>query len=103
MTQGEFKDNESIPSKRYYVLTEDVPCWHWSKNEDGTLDWSIIGYNSKEVSPRKIIPEEYIQKDSDDYAVEFYLWMKKNETKIARGKHITDQQLLEIFKKEKGL
>lgn len=40
---------------------------------------------------------------ADDYAIEFYLFMKTIETKIARGKRITDKQLLEIFKKEKGL
>lgn len=53
MTQGEFKDNESIPSKRYYILMEDVPCWHWSRNEDDTFDWNIIGYNSKRFLQEK--------------------------------------------------
>lgn len=104
MTQGEFKDNESIPSKKYYVLTEDVPCWHWSRNEYDTLDWNIMGYNSKEVSPRKVIPEEYIKKIADDYAVEFAEWFIKSSCfhSLSYG-DITVKQSLEIFKKEKGL
>ena len=44
-----------------------------------------------------------LEKIADDYAIEFYIFMKTIETKIARGKRITDKQLLEIFKKEKGL
>lgn len=42
-------------------------------------------------------------KIADDYAIEFFLWVKDNEKIIKKGKRITDKQLLEIFKKEKGL
>ena len=101
MTQGEFKDNESIPSKKYYVLTEDVPCWHWSRNEDDTLDWNIMGYNSKEVSPREVIPEEDFKNVSDDYAIEFLDWYGGLRLNQVDGKKTNE--LLEIFKKEKGL
>jgi hypothetical protein len=43
------------------------------------------------------------EKIADDYAIEFYLWMKDNEERIKNGKIITDEDLLKEFKKEKGL
>jgi len=85
--------------KRYYLLTEDQPCWMWTRKEDNTLYWSIMGYNSKEVSPRKVIPEEDIDKISDDYAIEFADWLIKRQTNYFESL----KELLEIFKKEKGL
>ena len=85
--------------KRYYLLTEDQPCWMWTRKEDNTLYWSIMGYNSKEVSPRKVIPEEDIDKISDDYAIEFADWLIKRQTNYFESL----KELLEIFKKEKRL
>jgi hypothetical protein len=46
---------------------------------------------------------ESFEKIADDYAIEFYLWMKDNEERIKNGKIITDKDLLKEFKKEKGL
>jgi hypothetical protein len=37
----------------------------------------------------------------DQYAIEFYLWMKNNEERIKNGKKITDEDLLKEFKKQK--
>jgi hypothetical protein len=42
-----------------------------------------------------------LEKIADDYAIEFYLWMKDNEERIKNGKIITDEDLLKEFKKEK--
>jgi hypothetical protein len=42
-----------------------------------------------------------LEKIADDYAIEFYLWMKDNEERIKNGKIITDKDLLKEFKKEK--
>ncbi len=38
------------------------------------------------------------KQQKDDYAIEFFLWVKDNEKIIKKGKRITDKQLLEIFK-----
>jgi hypothetical protein len=97
--------------RRYYLLTEDQPCWMWTRKEDNTLDWSIIGYNSKEVSPRKEIPEEDIQKEKDDYAIEFALFLStecetngdKDGWWFYNKTWKTTNELLIQFKKEKGL
>jgi hypothetical protein len=51
-------------NKRYYVLMEYEPSWMWTKDGD-ELDWSIVNYNLKEVSPRVEIPEEDIAKEQD--------------------------------------
>lgn len=126
MTQEEFNKHESIPNRRYYVLMEDTPCWHWSRNEDNTFDWTIIGYNQKAVSPIKEIPEEDFKKSSDDYAIEFALFLSENmyenmyndinkdgKTWVSylqdgfhehtQAERFTIQEILEIFKKEKKL
>jgi hypothetical protein len=52
--------------KRYYVLMEYEPSWMWTitHTSDGDeLDWSIVNYNLKEVSPRVEIAEEDIAKE----------------------------------------
>jgi len=51
-------------NKRYYVLMEYEPSWMWTKDGD-ELDWSIVNYNLKEVSPRVEIAEEDIAKEQD--------------------------------------
>lgn len=94
MTQEELKKYESIPNRRYYVLMEDDPCWIWSRNNDNTFDWDIIGYNPKVVSPRIEISEDDIQRESDDYAIEFAEWLMDG--------HVSELTLKE-FKKQKGL
>ena len=124
MTQEELKKYESIPNRRYYILMEDDPCWMWSRNDDNTFDWDIIGYNPKVVSPRTEISEDDIQKQKDDYAIEFALFLSENmyedmyQDKDGDGKtwvtynqegfdsrstaeRFTIQEVLEIFKKEK--
>jgi hypothetical protein len=63
-------------NKRYYVLMEYEPSWMWTKDGD-ELDWSIVNYNLKEVSPRVEIPEEDIYTNMQMYA-EFIL-MSHNE------------------------
>jgi hypothetical protein len=63
-------------NKRYYVLMEYEPSWMWTKDGD-ELDWSIVNYNLKEVSPRVEIPEEDIYINMQMYA-EFVL-MSHNE------------------------
>jgi hypothetical protein len=53
-------------NKRYYVLMEYEPHWMWTitHTSDGDeLDWSIVNYNLKEVSPRVEIAEEDIAKE----------------------------------------
>jgi hypothetical protein len=66
--------------KRYYVLMEYEPSWMWTMTHtsDGDeLDWSIVNYNLKEVSPRVEIAEEDIYTNMQMYA-EFIL-MSHNE------------------------
>ena len=63
-------------NKRYYVLMEYEPSWMWTKDGD-ELDWSIVNYNLKEVSPRVEIAEEDIYTNMQMYA-EFVL-MSHNE------------------------
>jgi hypothetical protein len=46
---------------------------------------------------------ENLEKIADNYAIEFYLWMKDNEESIKNGKIITDKDLLKEFKKERNL
>lgn len=57
------------------------------------------------VSPRKEIPEEDIQKASDEFAIEFSewylnLWHTDDDSSFDNN---SPKELLEIFKKEKGL
>jgi hypothetical protein len=42
-------------------------------------------------------------KIADDYAIDFANWALNNRERIWRIPPITDEQVLEIFKKEKGL
>lgn len=53
-------------------------------------------------------------KQSDDYAIDFAIWCDENcwfinhenslwESQLYKIKNLTDKQLLELFKKEKGL
>jgi hypothetical protein len=63
-------------NKRYYVLMEYEPSWMWTKDGD-ELDWSIVNYNLKEVSPRVEIAEEGIYTNMQMYS-EFIL-MSHNE------------------------
>jgi hypothetical protein len=51
----------------------------------------------------QVLEPEKFEKIANDYAIEFYLWMKDNEERIKNGKIITDENLLKEFKKEKGL
>lgn len=43
---------------------EYEPSWMWTKDGD-ELDWSIVNYNLKEVSPRVEIAEEGIAKEQE--------------------------------------
>jgi hypothetical protein len=48
------------------------------------------------------------EKIADDYAIEFAEWIRFNVIEVSQGwqfdgKFYNDEQLLEIFKKEKGL
>lgn len=43
------------------------------------------------------------EKIADDYAIEFALWVKNNVKILTRIPNYTDKEVLEIFKKEKGL
>jgi hypothetical protein len=56
-----------------------------------------------DTNPWLKIREVQLEAIADDYAIEFYLWMKDNEERIKNGKIITDENLLKEFKKEKGL
>jgi hypothetical protein len=49
-------------------------------------------------------PHETFMRIADDYAIEFLEWVDKNALEILwnRGKRTT-KEILEIFKKEKGL
>lgn len=49
----------------------------------------------------QVLEPEKFEQIADDYAIEFYLWMKDNEERIKNGKIITDEDLLKEFKKEK--
>ena len=47
---------------------------------------------------------EAFEKIANDYAIEFAKWYDKNNCGVEIYKHLnTHEQLLEIFKKEKGL
>lgn len=99
MTQEEY---ESVQNRKYYVLMEDVPCWHWTRNKDNTFDLSIIGYNSKVVSPRKEMYEENIKNISDEFTIAFHQWMRLNDTQENAEKyfHYTDKDMLNEFKED---
>lgn len=45
------------------------------------------------------------EKIADDYAIDFYNWMRKNDTSENSNKffHYTDKDMLNAFKEEKGL
>lgn len=43
------------------------------------------------------------EKIADDYAIEFALWVKNNTKILTRIPNYTDTEVLQIFKKEKGL
>lgn len=49
--------------------------------------------------------KEQFQEEKDKFAVEFHRWMRVNDTQINREKyfHFTDRDMLNEFKKEKGL
>ena len=42
--------------------------------------------------------KEMEKQQRDNFAIEFFLWVKDNEKIIKKGKRITDKQLLETFK-----
>lgn len=46
-----------------------------------------------------------LEQIADDYAIEFYNWMRKEDTQENAEKYFgyTDKDMLEQFKKEKGL
>lgn len=46
-----------------------------------------------------------LEQIADDYAIEFYNWMQKEDTQENAEKYFgyTDKDMLEQFKKEKGL
>jgi hypothetical protein len=45
------------------------------------------------------------EKIADDYAIEFYRWMRVNDTQENADKyfHYTDKDMLNAFKEQKGL
>jgi len=59
-----------------------------------TLQYEDSGYRKKQE-----------QQEIDKFAIAFHRWMKKNDTIENADKyfHYTDKDMLEKFKKEKGL
>lgn len=59
-----------------------------------TLQYEDSGYRKKQE-----------QVDKDKFAIDFHRWMKKNDTQENADKyfHFTDKDMLEEFKKKKGL
>jgi hypothetical protein len=62
----------------------------------------ILSFLSDNMKEQNAIECEKI---ADDYAIEFYNWMRKEDTQENAEKYFgyTDKDMLEIFKKEKGL
>jgi hypothetical protein len=58
---------------------------------------SFLGDSMKEQNAK------YCEQIADNYAIEFANWALNNRERIWRIPPITDEQVLEIFKKEKGL
>lgn len=63
-------------------------------SENGYSAWStkVLNKQSKEC-----------EKIADEYAIEFALWVKNNVKILTRIPNYTDAEVLQIFKKEKGL
>lgn len=43
------------------------------------------------------------EKIADEYAIEFALWVRNNVKILTRIPNYTDKEVLELFKKQKGL
>ena len=56
-----------------------------------------------DTEPRYQIREVQLEVIADDYAIEFALWVRNNVKILTRIPNYTDKEVLEIFKKEKGL
>ena len=64
--------------------------------------YSEHGYS---VWSTKVLEEQSTKcvKIADEYAIEFALWVKNNVKILTRIPNYTDVEVLQIFKKEKGL
>jgi hypothetical protein len=57
-----------------------------------------------DTQPREQIREVQLEVIADDYAIDFLEWTQEQDCSIAYyNKYLTTKELLEIFKKEKGL
>lgn len=52
---------------------------------------------------RPTLREAQCEQIADEYAIEFALWVKNNTKILTRIPNYTDTEVLQIFKKEKGL
>ena len=67
-------------------------CFMGSGMLSNTYDKDIAEDNASEC-----------EKIADDYAIEFALWVKNSTKMLTRIPNYTDTEVLQIFKKEKGL
>jgi hypothetical protein len=72
-----------------------------------SIEWLMeCLYNNKHLTTNEIFKQakEIERQQSDDYAIEFAKWYDESNYGIEVYKHLkTYEQVLEIFKKEKGL
>jgi hypothetical protein len=71
------------------------------KIENILCNWIDKDYNREFVA-------KIIESDADDYAIEFAQWIRFNVIEVSQGwqfdgKFYNDEQLLKIFKEERGL
>lgn len=57
-----------------------------------------------DTEPREQIREVQLEVIADEFAIDFYNWMRENDTPINADKyfHYTDEDMLNTFKEEKG-
>lgn len=70
-----------------------------------TLRQKFSEFTKQEVWENENKNAEECELIADDYAIEFYNWMRKNDTPENADKyfHYTDKDMLNVFKEEKGL
>jgi hypothetical protein len=61
----------------------------------------IFNYIRKQYEREHIV--SLLRVDAEEFAIDFYLWVKDNEEHIKKGKRVTDKELLERFKEENKL
>ncbi len=67
-------------------------CFMGSGMLSNTYDKDIAEDNASEC-----------EKIADEYAIEFALWVRNNVKILTRIPNYTDKEVLELFKKQKGL